>query len=145
MSRGANIPSSESRVADEDQSAPAWNREAHLADLRLRSNIDDPAVQAKLASALAEVARFRMQDPAGFARAVIGYLRKRKAYPHRLRHGQVIASAEASRLHEYSIVRRMASAFAVLGLRWRAPESRIASLVALVATRPVHGPPAPSL
>ena len=29
--------------------------------------------------------------------------------------------------------------------RWRALESRIASLVALVATRPVHGPPAPSL
>jgi hypothetical protein len=58
--------------------------------------------------------------------------------------GTAAALRRASRPPSYAALLDPA-AVALRVNRLRAPESRIASLVALVATRPVHGPPAPSL
>lgn len=53
----------------------------------------------------------------------------------------VTANAEKARRRETSIAWRTPSLTPALRIRPDVSESRIASLVALVATRPVHGPP----
>lgn len=136
MSRGANIPSSESRVADEGQSAPATLWRGGLpwfAALIPRKAMGSWSVEWEDDSEPEGWVARRMAD--AFARM------EAAAQPASVALDAIRAAARDGWSSVETITAQAAALTGARVNRWRAPESPIASLAALVATRPVHGPP----
>lgn len=170
--------------ADEGESTDEWDREAHLARLRLRlaSNIDAVAMPANLASVHAGIAAlgkaiaipptvtatfngqrkvlaalgrrymaWRQRHPAAYARAYLDATPEHLRWDLRVaRHlgrfrAALVALRATSREPRQAAMLHLAALATARVNRWRAPAANpTASSVALVTTRPSHGPPLPA-
>ena len=158
MSRGANIPSSEALVAVGESLAAAIALPPALTAALTKAAAVGESRAAAIALPHAAATAFTNWDTTtdAVAVAVHRHMAWRKAHPfaymrarwelRAARHldrfsAALVALRPAPRPLRHAAVLHLAAVAKARVNRWRAQESRIASLVAIVATRPAHGPP----